>query len=333
MNRTIIFACAAAVVAVAAASAYVVHDRDTARTGYCAEMPDAIGLYEGNPVTQMGLDVGRIDDVTPAGDHVEVTFTLDGEREFPADVKAVTRSKSVLADRSMELIGNYDDGPVLEPGHCIALAATATPKSLSEIAGSAADFLDQLSPQTQQAVSESVSGLARALDGQGPEVHRLMLHAADAMESPDRMVADIGSILANSAPLTSDALRDWSTVHDVMDLLPTVVTALAHEAWPGVKDTIVAMGPLIAVLYEIQTQYGDILWPLSDRLADVLHLAATRADDIAQFLDVLPTVSSFMSRTSSDATVRFTPPAMILPNGQNIGGLDLFGLVLAGRTP
>ena len=33
---------------------------------YCAEMPDSVGLYTGNPVTQMGFEVGTVDSIDTA---------------------------------------------------------------------------------------------------------------------------------------------------------------------------------------------------------------------------------------------------------------------------
>lgn len=115
----------------------------------CAEMPDGIGLYPGNPVTQMGFPVGKVESVVSRGDHVEVVFTTEGGRVFPpADVQAVTRSKSILADRSLELVGNYESGgPTLEPESCIPLRNSHTPKTISEVVGSAADFIERSRPR------------------------------------------------------------------------------------------------------------------------------------------------------------------------------------------
>jgi ABC-type transporter Mla subunit MlaD len=113
-KKTIVIATVVTVTAVIVGTASAVvasYVSPQSSAGYCADMPDSVGLYPGNPVTQMGYQVGLVKQVRPAGDHVEVTFSLDSGRRYPADVKAVTRSKSLLADRSLELVGNYDSGP------------------------------------------------------------------------------------------------------------------------------------------------------------------------------------------------------------------------------
>src|ERR1700723_3822109 len=77
---------------------------------FCAIMSDSVGLYAGNPVTQMGYRIGTVDSITPEDSSVEIRFTITENRPIPADVKAVTRSTSILADRSLELVGNYSSG-------------------------------------------------------------------------------------------------------------------------------------------------------------------------------------------------------------------------------
>ncbi|MGW6727993.1 MlaD family protein [Nocardia sp. NPDC055029] len=302
------------------------------QSGYCALMADAVGLYVGNPVTQMGYRVGQVDSVRPEGDHVAVSFSLDNERAYPADVKAVTRSKSVLADRSLELVGNYQAGPRLAPGQCIARKDTATPKSLAEITGSVADFIDHVAPGVDtRNVELAVDGLARALADNGDPTRRLMQNAAQAMASPDRMVSDIGAILFHAAPLSTEALAQWSTIRSTLDMMPGGLTAATYGLWPGVEDLLRGIGPLVAVLYEIQTQYGDIIWPMADSLADIIHLAATRSEDIKGLLESVPPIAALLGKASrNENVVQFLPPTVKVgvPNGQQM--CDVLNVAIPG---
>nr|WP_198429200.1 MlaD family protein [Nocardia bovistercoris] len=287
--------------------------------GFCARMPDSIGVYAGNPVTQMGLRVGTIERVELSGDHVEVEFTLDGTRRFPADVKAVTRSKSILADRSVELVGNYESGPELVPGQCIPLERSFTPKSISEITGSAADFIAELSPgDGKQSVRDAVAGLEEALRGQGQNARAMMLRASAAANNPDRLVADIGAIIRDMAPLTDDALRRWSDIQSILDQLPAVVAA-GIDLWPGTIDVCVGVGWLVNVLHDIHTDYGDVLWPtLRGPVAEAVHSAAGRSGDIREMVESLPAVAAMLRQQSAgDAamTVTYQPPTVRLDAG------------------
>src|SRR5690606_4341474 len=64
---------------------------------YCAVMPDSIGLYVGNPVTQMGYQIGEVTSITPGTTDVRVDFSITERRLLPVDVKAIVRSTSILA--------------------------------------------------------------------------------------------------------------------------------------------------------------------------------------------------------------------------------------------
>ncbi|MDN2495455.1 MCE family protein [Nocardia nova] len=325
-KRTIAGGTAAVVtIALAAGVGYAaVQPSSHSDSGYCADMSDATGLYDGNPVTQMGYKVGKVDHVESMGDHVQVTFTLDGGRKYPADVKAVTRSKSVLADRSLELVGNYRSGPQLAAGRCIALNDTATPKSISEITGSAADFINAVNPADgKQTLATAVSGLDNALKGHGTDAYSLMMHASAAASNPDQMIADFGSAITNMAPLTTETLENWATIHQILGQLPTIVTSATYDLWPGGTNLIKGIGLLVATLYDIQTNYGDIIWPAADQLADAIHLAATHSGDIKNLLSSVPSMAALLRQQAAGhngLTVGYRQPTVRIdtPDGPRL---------------
>jgi phospholipid/cholesterol/gamma-HCH transport system substrate-binding protein len=299
---------------------------------YCAEMPDSVGLYTGNPVTQMGFEVGIVDSIVERGDRVEVAFTIGVDRAFPADVQAVTRSKSILADRSLELVGNLTSGPALEPGTCIPLQRSHTPRTISEIVGSAADFLGELSPEGSEAtVAGAVAGLAEALRGEGDNARDLVENAAAAMEDPDRMVADLGTAVAAMAPLTEQTLADWGAITSLATQLPDIATA-GIDLFPGTIDVCVGIGWLVATLYDVQTRYGGEIWPfVHGPVTQAISLAAGRAGDLSGLVGAVPSLAAVLeqqSKQSGGLTVRFTPPSVTLGNGTAIDPANLLGDVL-----
>ncbi|QYB06116.1 MCE family protein [Rhodococcus sp. USK10] len=307
------------------------------RSAFCALMPDAIGLYAGNPVTQMGYEVGRVEAIEPQGDHVQVTFSLASGRSYPFDVRAVTRSKSLLADRSLELVGNYTTGPELAPQQCIPLEHSHTPKSISEIAGSAADFIDAIAPDDgEENVRKTVLGLDEALRGQGENAADMMRHAAEAAADPDKLVADIGSSIANMAPLTDEALRRWSSIRSIVEQMPAVVAA-GIDLWPGVIEVCEGIGWLVATLHDIQQNYGADIWPFVHGPAtDALRLAATRSNDIASLISTIPSVAPFLAQqTTRDGalTIAYQQPTVALTTAGTEVPMDrLLDLVRTGRN-
>ena len=90
-----------ATASVAAVGASYAVRPESQHTSYCAILPDSVGLYAGNPVTQMGYRIGKVKTITPGSLDVRVDFTVTERRPFPHDVKAIIRSTSILADRSL----------------------------------------------------------------------------------------------------------------------------------------------------------------------------------------------------------------------------------------
>ena len=285
---------------------------DASTDEFCAVLPDSIGLYEGNPVTRMGVEIGKIGSIRPTGDTVEVVFALDDTTRIPGDVAAVTRSKSLLADRSLELVGGTSDGPPLEQGTCIPKERAFTPKSISQVVGSVADFLEALTPEgSDQSIESVISGLDAALEGQGPEANSMLTHAGSAMESPDQFVADIGSSIQNMAPLADRSLEQWQSITSLISQLPAITSA-GIELWDGTDDVAYGIGWLVATLNEVQTRYGGDIWPfLKGPAVDAISLAASRVDDISNVLSALPALATFVtaqSQKSASLSLDYTPP-------------------------
>jgi virulence factor Mce-like protein len=170
---------------------------------YCAELPDSIGLYVGNPVTQMGYQIGKVTSITPGTTDVRVDFSVTEQRLLPVDVKAIVRSTSILADRSLELVGNSASGPRLHAGQCIPLNRSWTPKSLSEVIGSATNFVNAINPAESTNVGDVVRQVDQALHGNGAGVNKLLTTSSAVVDSPDQTISDIGSVITNLADLTS----------------------------------------------------------------------------------------------------------------------------------
>ena len=94
MRRSIVTALSVlTIVAVAgtAASATGVMDIRTRTSSVCAEFTDTVGLYEGNSVTMLGVEVGTVTRIESADTSVVVTMDVDDTVTLPADVGAVTR--------------------------------------------------------------------------------------------------------------------------------------------------------------------------------------------------------------------------------------------------
>ncbi|SHX53047.1 Mce family protein [Mycobacteroides abscessus subsp. bolletii] len=256
-------------------------------TRYCALMQDSIGLYVGNPVTQMGFKVGTVDRVTPANSAVKVDFSVTEKRRLPENVQAVIRSTSILADRALELVGNYDAGPELKPDVCIPLTRSATPKSLSEVIGSTATFVKAMSPNESTGIRDAVGGLDRLTHGNGEGINGLLTRSSELLESPDREMADIGAIVPNLAKLTS-ALNEMraplkNVIVDAAVTMPDVSNGVGDAA-----RFATPLWPIIQLVEDLEIRLGETTQLTLDTVSVALRKLSPHAAWIAHLFDPVP---------------------------------------------
>jgi virulence factor Mce-like protein len=306
-------------VAVALSTASCASSTESQATSYCAMMPDSVGLYVGNPITHLGYPIGKVATITPGTQAVRVDFTIDGGRAIPQDVKAVTRSTSILADRSLELVGDYDAGTLLSPGSCIPLDRSLTPKSLSEVIGSSTDFINSINPEGSENVGQIVSGVDQALRDQGLNANRLLTTTSSVLDSPDQAIGDLGSITTNLTQLTGMLVDIEPTLKGVFDDATLSVAAEARDSMKGASDAFEGIQPIVDMAGSIEKELGPQVQQLLDAVSVVIRKASPRAPYYASLLNVAPRVINGLANLANnhEFTLHYRPPTYRLrsPDG------------------
>ena len=112
-RRSATVALVAVVLAVIAALVgYNLYKKATTTT-VVAYFPETTALYAGDRVQIMGVRVGRVDSVEPAGDKMKVVLHYDSQYKVPADATASILNPTVVASRVIQLSPPYTSGPVL----------------------------------------------------------------------------------------------------------------------------------------------------------------------------------------------------------------------------
>jgi virulence factor Mce-like protein len=273
-------------------------------------MPDSVGLYPGNPVTQMGYQIGTVRSITPGLTQVRVDFTVTTDRRLPRQVKAIIRSTSVLADRSLELIGNPDSGPQLLAGECIPLSRSFTPKGLSEIIGSATNFVNSVNPDGSTNVGDAVRGIDEAFHHNGAGLNRLLTTTSTVLNSPDQAVDDIGSVISNLAQLTSLLVELRAPVKqillDAQKTMPDIANAV-----DGGDRIFQGILPLDLLLSDLETQLGETTQFTLDATSMAVRKLSAHSRRLANLLNPVPWWINSLANSLNNhqfGTLRYRPP-------------------------
>jgi virulence factor Mce-like protein len=240
-------------------------------SGYCAILADSIGLYEGNPVTQMGYQIGTVNKITPSATSVHVDFSVTDTRPLPDNVKAVIRSTSLLADRALELVGNYEGGPKLQPGHCVPLSRTETPKSLSEVIDSTNSLVNGITPQDSTNMKDTLSQLDKAMHNNGAGFNQILTISSRLLDNPDQSISDLKSIIDNLATLTSVLVQIRDPMKQILNDA-VLTTPAVSDAALGSARLVAPLYPLITAAVDVETHAGDEIQLTLDAFSDVLRI-------------------------------------------------------------
>jgi phospholipid/cholesterol/gamma-HCH transport system substrate-binding protein len=277
---------------------------------FCAIMSDSVGLYVGNPVTQMGYKIGSVDSITASDTNVEVRFSVNERRPIPRDVKAITRSTSILADRSLELVGNYEAGPRLTPGQCIPRSRTFTPMSISQVIGSATKFVNEINPDGSTNIKDALRGTDEAFNGNGATLNRLLTASSSLLDNPDQAITDMGSIVRNLVKLTAllkaHRPQEKQILLDMPDTFADLVNAIR-----GTSGLTNSLTQLLYVVTDLEDTLGPDISLALDAVGDALRHLSPHYKGVANFLNPIPrfinTISYYVNNHQFDL-LAWSPP-------------------------
>jgi virulence factor Mce-like protein len=285
-----------------------------------AQFEEAVGLYEGNAVSILGMPVGKVTEIVPKDSYVEVKLVIDQNVDVPADVTAVTVATSILTDRHVELTPPYGGGPKLRDGDVISLPRTRTPVEFDRTLAMADKLSRALEGDSRgHGPLANLIGIgAKISSGSGPDIKSALDQLSQALRlSSDNGAATgktIASIAASLADLTQaaadndTAIREFgSNIRALSDLVAAEnlgagstgakanqildqATALLEKNRDTLKSTVTDFGDLTVALTDNRRQVEEIL--------DVLPLVGTNiynaVDSTAHTLRIHPTLDKLL---------------------------------------
>jgi phospholipid/cholesterol/gamma-HCH transport system substrate-binding protein len=333
-SATVIGLALTVVVAIAAAAvigAKTLLPKFTNTRAMCAEFSDAVGLYPGNKVMLLGIEVGGVTAVTNQPDHVRVDFTVDNDVDLPADIGAVTYSQSIVTDRHVELTKPYAGGPKFAGGHCIPLASTKTPIGISETFSAIGKLADTiLAPRPGQspgqapgvqAINDSLKAAGRSLSGTGPGLNQTLKNLVTMLGDPHKADADYRELFENAEMLSSGWLKHWDTFTALVQTLPAT-TGLITGLSDNFASALEHLNHLLPILVEALDRFAPRIYRnISDKLIPwIRDLLNAYTPSIVSFFNTLPPVINWLADiyepTWGTHNITYIPPHVAISPSQ-----------------
>lgn len=310
------------VVLVLGAAYFFIPKAVTSRTTYCAQMNDAVGIFEGNTVTRRGVGIGTVTDVETGNGSARITFSVDSDQVLPANVRAASVSPSIIAVRQLALLGDYTNGARLMPGQCIGIDSTSTPVSISKSLESLAVVGKQLTvdagPEQFAAVMSSVRNISGGLAGTGPVLNAVIKKLAIAPHTPIAGgLADMATVIDNVSAMTTGLATNWGMLKDLFTTISPLIGSTIVPLIDGATGIADSVPDILLVLRKLVDKYSHFAWPVLDAVVPIARVVGAGMRNFGDLLGIVPVLIrafdiSFDQR-SLGLRIRYTPPKTRIP--------------------
>ncbi|GLF98385.1 MCE family protein [Streptomyces yaizuensis] len=313
-TRGRVLAVAVALAVLAAAGIWTADAVQDARaTRITAYFPRATGVYEGSDLRILGVRVGSVDAVEPAGAQVRLTLLVDEGVPVPRGAHAVVVAPSVVADRYVQLTPAWTGGPRLRDGAVLPADRNALPLEIDQLYASLTEMATALGPRganADGALTRLLDVGAKNLRGNGKAIGDSIDQFAKAARTLDRSSGDLFTTLEHLQTFTTMLKENDSTVVRAERQLATVTGFLADDK----ENLSAALRELGTALRLVRGFIEENRAPLRASVADLVPLTQALVDQrtsLAEALDTAPLAAG-------NALAAYDPRTRILHGRPNL---------------
>ncbi|GAB3230808.1 virulence factor Mce family protein [Mycolicibacterium hippocampi] len=307
-------------------------------------------LYAGDEVTIMGIPVGVIDSVEPAGDKMKVTFHYPTKYKVPVNASAVILNPSLVASRNIQLEPAYTGGETLGDNTVIPIERTQVPAEWDDLRNSVSDAVTALGPTPEQPkgpIGDTIESLADGLAGKGQEINKSLNAVSTALSAINDSRGETFAILRGLAAFLNQLQISEQQLESLNTNLAQITSSLSptdHD----VADAVESLNGLLPVLQKFLDENGEIATQDVNNLSEATTplVQADTASYLETFLHVFPTFAanannayhpSHGSLTIIPAVTNFANPIQLICGsiqaGSRLGYQDSAELCAQYLTP
>ena len=287
-----------------AAVVIMVHSAGAAhRTTVVAYFANSNGIFPGDDVRILGVNVGKIDSIEPQPKRVKITFWFDAKYKVPADARAALLSPAIVTARVLQLTPPYTGGPTMPDHAVIPEVRTAVPVEWDDLR-TQLERIGQLLQPTQpgglSTLGAVVHTTANNLRGQGASIRDTLVELSQAISLLSDHSGDVFSSLRNLSVLVS-ALQDSADLTRQLNENLASVTGLLSNDPNEVADAVTAISAVVDDVQSFVADNVEALGTTSDKLAAVSSTLTASLDDVKQTLHLAPNALQNLMNTYQPA--------------------------------
>jgi phospholipid/cholesterol/gamma-HCH transport system substrate-binding protein len=297
-------------------------------------------IYPKDRVKLLGVDIGRIESITPEPGRVRVEISYRSKYTLPADVRAGIVAPTLVATRYVDLGPAYTgSGPTLADGATIPLTRTAVPMEFDDLKQQIADLTRAFGPGPdgkQGMLSKFVDvAAANARGGRGTQFNQMIQQAAAAaqtlsngrddifgtirnldsfvagLNAVDQQVVEFNQNLASVSGVLEDNRKDFSDAIEGVSQASIAVNDLLKDNTKPLTESVDQLGQLTKALAAQRDVLAQILHVGPNTLMNFVHIFNPRSGALTGQLIVnqLNTPADFACSAMASAAAMNTTDA------------------------
>ncbi|WP_233510026.1 MCE family protein [Actinomadura craniellae] len=280
-----------------------------------AYFTSTVGLYPGADVRILGIKVGEVTEVTPAGDKVRVEMRYEARRKVPAGAQAIIINQTLVSDRYVQLTPVYKgSGPLLADGATLHTGRTAVPVEYDQIGGSLNELSKALGPDganSQGALSRLLQVGATTLDGQGTDIRTTIGDVSTMLSTLSEDRGDVAQTIENLRVITGAMAANDQQIKQFTEHLQAVSGQLAGEK-EELSAALNSLGPTLRNVTRFVKGNRTQLAANIRQLAQITAVLVKEKDALSEFMGVAPLAVNNLARA-------YDPISGTVGNRANLG--------------
>ena len=251
-----------------------------------ARFASAVGIYKGSDVRVLGVDVGKVTEVTPRGDVVDVTMRVNRGVDLPKEVQAVQIIPSIVADRYVQLTPAYSGGDKATGEVRLGTDRAHVPVEIDAIYKNLQKLSQSLGPDGANkngAVTDFVGTAAKNLDGNGEKLGAAISNLSKAASTLSDSRGDLASTIKNLDVFVGALRENDSQVRQFNSQMASFNKFLAGERGQLTQ----ALDALSYALGDVATFVADNNDRLGQAIRDLQPTGQALLDNKDHLLEVL----------------------------------------------
>lgn len=281
---------------------------------YSAELANASGLSDGDPVYVAGVPAGRVEGIGIAGNHVRVDFRLDDGQPLGNRTTASVRLETVLGKRYLEVVPAgvvTAENADATAANVIPLARTTVPYSLDDMSRDATDAATEIDTASLEAMMRTLS---EVMPDDPEQLGRVLAGVSGASAVVSRNAEQIDQLLEMSRSVSDLAVRQGDSLSTTVANAQTIVRTLAVRR-EVLTELVENLRSVLSSLASTYTEHEEEFGQMTTNLVDVTDTLQRNADHIGQILDRLPrALRAATDATGNGAWTDVTAPAAVVPD-------------------